>query len=132
MQAQPTRKEESGCRIDRLRASEPGATSEAAADCAEDRRTFVAAVEAELDCWDAYLERLQVKAATGRSAREHAEAAISRLRRHRNSLGERLGEVRSTPAERWSEGRRSVEAARDELERRAAEVAAGLERGEEP
>jgi hypothetical protein len=126
----PTRTEEEiARRIDRLHASTQAGASEAAADVAEDRRTFVAAVEAELHWWDAYLERLQVKVAMARSAREQAEAAISELRRHRNSLGERLGAVRSASAEPWSEGRKSVQAARDRLERRAAELAARLERG---
>jgi len=132
MQTRPTRKDETGCRIHRLRASGHGATCEAAVDLAEDKRTFVAAVEAELSCWDAYLERLQVKAATEGSAREKAEAVISHLRRHRNSLGERLGAVRSASAERWRDGRKSVDAARDELARMAAELTAGLERRGEP
>jgi uncharacterized coiled-coil DUF342 family protein len=96
----------------------------------EDGATFVAAVGAELRRWDAHLERLQVKAATTeRSARERAEAAISELRRHRTTLSQRLGEVRSASAEARSEGRKSVQAARDELKQRAAEVAARLERG---
>jgi hypothetical protein len=72
------------------------AEQSAVADVTKDRRTFVDAVEAELLRWDVYLERLQVKAATAAgSTREQAEAAISELRRHRNALGERLGEVRS-------------------------------------
>jgi hypothetical protein len=105
----------------------------AAADVAQDTRMFVAAVEAELHTWDAYLERQQVKAATtaGR-AREQAEAAISELRRRRNAVGERLREVRSASAEAGSEARKSLEVARDEFERTAAEVAAGLERGGKP
>ena len=86
------------------------------------------AVEAELCCWDAYLERLQVKAATAGSARSRAEAAISELRRQRNFLDERLGVLRSGPAGAWSEGRASVDAARADLGRRAAEMAAGFER----
>jgi hypothetical protein len=64
----------------------------------------VDAVEAELLRWDVYLERLQVKAATtAGSTREQVEAAISELRRHRNALGERLGEVRSGG---WDPGHR--------------------------
>ncbi len=101
------------------------AEQSAAADVAQDGSAFVTAVEAELHTWDAYLERLQVKAAmTAGSAREQAEAAVSELRRHRNALAERLGEMRSSCAEAGSEPRLAVEAAREELERRAAAVAA--------
>ena len=106
------------------------AEQSAAADVAEDRRTFVHAVEAELRRWDACLERLQVKAATtAGSAREQAEAAISELRRHRNALGERLGEVRSASGDAWRDGRKRVAAARDELEQTAAELSARFDRG---
>ncbi len=106
------------------------AEQSAAADVAQDSSTFVTAVEAELHTWDAYLERLQVKAAmTAGSAREQAEAAISELRSHRNALGERLGSMRSASAEAGSERRMAVEAAREELERRAAAVAARVKPG---
>lgn len=128
MRAPPRMNEEIGRRIDRLQMSQQGAGTGAAADFAEDQRTFVTAIEAELCCWDSYLERLQVNAATAGSAREQAEAAISELRRHRNFLDERLGALRSGPAEAWSEGRASVDAARADLGRRAAAMAAGFER----
>lgn len=105
MEAPPRMNEEIGRRIDRLQISQQGAGAGAPANFAEDPRRFVTAVEAELCCWDAYLERLQVKAATAGSAREQAEEAISELRRHRNFLHERLGALRSGPAEAWSEGR---------------------------
>jgi hypothetical protein len=132
MRAPPSMNKQIGHRIDGLRMSGQRATPEAAADFAEDRRMFVTAVEAELYWWDAYLERLQVKAATAGSAREQAEAGISQLRRSRNSLGERLRALRLASAGAWNEARASVDAARDELKRRAAQLAAGLARGEEP
>ncbi|HUO69665.1 MAG TPA: hypothetical protein VMU39_02725 [Solirubrobacteraceae bacterium] len=117
--------EEPGQRGPRLDIVEPPA----AADAAEDRRTFVGTVEAQLRGWDTYLERLQVTAATtGGTARDQAEAAISELRRHRNELGERLSQVRSASTA-WSEGRKSVEAARDALEQSAADLAARFEHG---
>jgi len=90
--------------------------------------TRIEAQQAELYRWDACLERLQVKAATtAGSAREQAEAAISELRRQRNALGERLREVTSASVDGRREGRQSVEAARDELARRAAELEARFE-----
>ena len=128
MRAPPRMNKEIGRRFDRLPMSRQAAGAAPAAVFAEDRRTFVTAVEAELCCWDAYLERLQVKAATAGSARARAEAAISELRRQRNFLDERLGVLRSSPAGAWSEGRASVDAARADLGRRAAEMAAGSER----
>ncbi len=106
------------------------AEQSAAADVAQDSSTFVTAVEAELHAWDAYLERLQVKAAmTAGSTREQAEAAISELRSYRNALGERLGEMRSASAEAGSKRRKAVEVARGELERRAAALAARVKPG---
>ena len=61
------------------------------ADGAEDWETFAAAVEAELQCWDTYLERLQTGvAAKAWKAREQAEAAIGDVRSRRIALGERL------------------------------------------
>jgi chromosome segregation ATPase len=90
--------------------------------------TRIEARQAELYRWDAYLERLQVKAATtAGSARQQAEAAISELRRQRNALGERLREVTSASVDGGSERQQSVEGARDELARRAAELEARLE-----
>ena len=132
MRAPPRMNEETGSRIGQLHMSGQGATPEAAADFAEDGPAFVTAVEAELHLWDAYLERLQVKAATAGGARAQAEAAITELRHHRNSLTERLRALRSASAGARSEGRASVQAARAELGRRAAEVAAVLERRGEP
>jgi chromosome segregation ATPase len=132
MRAPPKMNQKIGRRIDRLPMSGRGATPEEVADFAEDGRAFVTAVEAELHSWDAYIERLQVKAAMAGRAREQAEAAISELRRHRNSLGERLRALRSESTGAWSEGRASVDAARAELGRRAAEIAAGFGRGAQP
>ena len=93
----------------------------AIADLAEDSWTFLESVATELRNWDTYLERLQVRAA-GRAgvAREQAEARISELRGRRNALSQRLGELRSATEEGWTR----VRAARDDLERSAAEVQA--------
>jgi hypothetical protein len=101
----------------------------ATADLAQDRGTFLETVATELRNWDMYLERLQVRAA-GRagSAREQAEARISELRGRRNALSQRLGEVHSATEEGWTR----VQAARDDLERSAAEVQAWFEQRREP
>lgn len=99
------------------------------ADLAQDSRTFLETVATELRNWDMYLERLQVRAAVrAGSAREQAEAKISQLRGQRNELSQRLGEVHSATEEGWTR----VQAARDDLERSAAEVQAWFEQRREP
>ncbi len=101
-----------------------------AAELAGDAGTFVGAVEAELHDWDAYLEWLQVRAATrarAGSAREQAEAGIRELRRHRNTVAEHLAEVRAAPREVWREQKKPLAGAREELERKVNEVLATLD-----
>jgi hypothetical protein len=99
------------------------------ADRAQDSGTFLETVATELRNWDIYLERLQVRAA-GRAggAREQAEARISELRGRRNALSQRLGELHSAT----EEGSTRVQAARDDLERSAAEVQAWFEQRRAP
>jgi hypothetical protein len=98
-----------------------------ASDVAEDRAAFATAVDAELHRWDAYVERLQMKAAarTG-EARELAEADISDLRERRIAIGERLAQVWASSGEAWREQKARVVAAREELERKADELSAKL------
>lgn len=106
------------------------AEQSAAVDVADDMGTFVEAVMAELDNWDVYLERLQLKAArTAGRSREQAEGAIAEIRRRRIALGARLGEARSASGEAWHEAREQLQVARNELERRAAEAEARLAPG---
>ena len=72
-----------------------------AADVSTDWATFAAAVEAELESWDTYLERLQTNVATRAwHAREHAEAAIGEVRGRRIDVDERLAEARVQRAAR--------------------------------
>jgi hypothetical protein len=115
-------------RLRRLDTTVGLAEQRAVADVAEDMRTFVGAVTAELHEWDVYLERLQLMAGmTAGRARERAETAISELRCRRNAFGERIREVCSASGDAWREGRERVERARRELERGAATVEASLE-----
>jgi chromosome segregation ATPase len=98
-----------------------------AADISGDWATFVAAVEAELDSWDTYLERLQTTVATRAwHAREQAEAAIGYVRSRRVAVDERLAEARDAAGDAWQEQRERVSAARDELEKKADELSAEL------
>jgi hypothetical protein len=88
-----------------------------AADVSGDWTTFAAAVEAELETWDAYLERLQATVATRAwHAREQAETVIGDVRSRRIAVGEHLAQG----------ARERVDAARTELEQKADELSAKL------
>jgi len=88
-----------------------------AADLSDDWATFAAAVEAELESWDTYLERLQTTvAARAWHAREQAEAAIGDVRSRRIAVDDSLAHG----------ARDRVTAARDELEQTADELSAKL------
>ena len=93
------------------------------ADLSGDWPTFVAAVEAELDSWDTYLERLQTSvAAKAWKARAQAETAIAEARMHRIAVGEHLGDARDRTDDAWQEHRERVTAARDELEQKVDQL----------
>jgi hypothetical protein len=103
------------------------AQSSLAADLADSRTKFADAVENELHSWDIYFERLQAQTAMrAASAREQSEAAISDLRRRRNTLAEQLADARAASGEAWDERKQRVGAARDDLERKANEVSANF------
>lgn len=98
-----------------------------AADVSGDWGTFAAAVEAELESWDIYLERLQTTVATRAwHAREQAEEAIGSVRGRRVAVDERLAQARDAAGDAWQEQRERVSAARDELEKKADELSAKL------
>jgi hypothetical protein len=91
-----------------------------AAEFAETESEFNDALEAELHRWDAYLDRMQTKAAaeTG-AARERAEAAVADLRRRRVSIGKRHSDVGTAAGEGWSGAKVRVLAELDELKTKA-------------
>lgn len=88
-----------------------------AAERARDAEALSAALVRELEGWDAYLERLQLRAA-GKSGEERAEAerAIRGLRGYRNGLARWLGELRAAEDGAWREVGRAAAVARSELE----------------
>jgi hypothetical protein len=90
-----------------------------AAELAEDKKTFIDAMNADLDEFETLLNQLDAKAAakTG-SAREQAEAAISEARRSMNTVVEHLADVREASGDRWRERKKDVATARTELERK--------------
>ena len=91
-----------------------------AADLSDDRTSFEHAVRAELQSWDAYLDRLTT------SADSQTEQIVSALRQRRDSLAHRLAEAGLAAADRWGEQKTRVVAAREELERKADELTAKL------
>ena len=97
------------------------------ADVSTDWATFAAAVEAELESWDTYLERVQTTvAARAWHAREQAEAAIGEVRGRRLDVDESLAEAHGAAEGGWPEQRERVSTARDELEQKADELSAKL------
>jgi hypothetical protein len=114
-------------RLGRLRTRLDVAEHSLEADGAEDWETFAAAVEAELECWDTYLERLQTGvAAKAWKAREQAEAAIGDVRSRRIALGERLADALNPAGSARKEARKHITASRDELEQKATELSTKL------
>ena len=111
-------------RLGQLRTRLAVAEKALVADISEEWTTFAAAVEDELRSWGVYLERLQATAAKAGHARELAEAAIADVRTERIAVHERLAQAREDVNGVWHEQRSHVSAARDELERKADELAA--------
>jgi hypothetical protein len=89
-----------------------------AAEFAETEDQFNDALEAELQRWDAYLDRMQTKAAaeTG-AARERAEAAVADLRQRRVSIGKSLTHVDAAGG--WHDAKTRVLGEFDELKNEA-------------
>jgi hypothetical protein len=84
-------------------------------------------VEAELDSWDTYLERLQTSvAAKAWEARAHSETAIAEVRTRRIAVDKHLAHSRERTGEAWQEQRNRVTAARDELEHKTDELSTKL------
>ena len=97
------------------------------ADASDDWATFAAAVEAELGSWDIYLERLQTRVATNAwKAREQAEASIGEVRSRRIAVGERLAQARNPSDAASQRARKRITAARNELDKRAADLSTKL------
>ena len=96
------------------------------ADISDEWTTFAAAVEDELRSWGVYLERLQATAAKAGNAREKAEEAIADVRTERIAVHDRLAQARADANGAWHQQRSHVSRARDELERKAAEMSANF------
>jgi hypothetical protein len=87
-----------------------------AAEFAATQDQFTAAIEAELHRWDAYLDRMQTKAAAkSGAARERAEAAVADLRQRRISIKKSLSDVGTSASDEWHDAKARVLAELDEL-----------------
>ena len=99
------------------------ADSRMSAELADNLLAFSDSVEAELDEWDAAIERLQTKAAAkAGSAREQAEAEIAALRQVRNRVSGRVDDARTSAAETWEEHKQRVVEALDTLEQKVRDA----------
>jgi hypothetical protein len=91
-----------------------------AAEFAETEDQFAGAVEAELHRWDAYLTRMQAKAAAKSGAgREWAERLIADLRQQRLSIGKSLSDDGRASSEDWHDAKTRVLAELDDLKSNA-------------
>jgi hypothetical protein len=114
-------------KVGRLRTRVDVAEHSLSADVSGDWPAFVVAVEAELDSWDTYLERLQTSVATKAwNARAQAETAIAEIRTHRIAVDEQLVHARDRTEDAWQEQRKRVTAARDELEHKVDQLSTKL------
>jgi hypothetical protein len=91
-----------------------------AAEFAATEDQFAGAIDAELHRWDAYLDRMQAKAAAkSGAARERAEAAIADLRQRRVSIGQSLSDDGTAAGEDWHDAKTRVLAELDDLKSKA-------------
>jgi DNA repair exonuclease SbcCD ATPase subunit len=91
-----------------------------AAEFAETEKQFTGAIDAELHRWDAYLDRMQAKAAArSGAARERAEVAIADLRQRRVSIGKSLSDVGTAAGDGWRGAKARVLAELDDLKTKA-------------
>jgi hypothetical protein len=116
-------------KLGQLRARVDVAEHSLSADVSGDWPTFVAAVEAELDSWDTYLERLQTSvAARAWEARAQAERAIAEVRMRRIAVDEHLAHARQRTDDGRQEQRQRVTVARDELEEQVDQLSTKFNR----
>jgi hypothetical protein len=91
-----------------------------AAEFAATEDQFNDALEAELHRWDAYLDRMQTKAAaeTG-AARGRAEAAVTDLRQRRISIGKSVSDDGTAVGNGWRSAKARLLAELDDLKSKA-------------
>ena len=94
-----------------------------AAELAEDKKGFSDAMQAYVDAANELPDHLaEYGNALAGDYRDAAEADASDLRRSRDTVAERLAELREAGGDRWRDSRKSVSAARAEHDRKADEA----------
>jgi hypothetical protein len=118
--------DEADDRLEQLKTRVGIAEKDLKADMAQDRAAYTKAVHEELRDWDAFVDRMQVKAAqkTGEGRRQ-AEAEVTEVRQYRHSVDERLSDLRASSGDKWREQKARVVAALDRLEKKADEWSTG-------
>jgi hypothetical protein len=89
------------------------------AELAHDREKFIGAVEAELCDWDAYLQRMRASSSADSLAARRNGGAVADLQRRRDAVAASLAGVAAATGKSWRDAKRRVDAALDELKRRA-------------
>jgi hypothetical protein len=114
-------------KMDRLDARVDVAAQSLLTNATDDMAKFTAAIEAELQSWDGFFERLQDAAATKTGkAHEQMKATIAELRERRKSVAELVTKLRTASNEAWRTQKQKLTTALDELEQKADELAAKL------
>ena len=91
-----------------------------AAEFAPTQEQFADAIGAELHRWDAYLARMQARAAAkSGAARERSEAEIADLRQRRVSIDKSLSDVGTAAGNGWRGAKTRVLAELDDLKSKA-------------
>jgi hypothetical protein len=91
-----------------------------AAEFSPTKEQFEGAIDAELHRWDAYLDRMQAKAAAKSGAvRVRAEAGVADLRQRRVAIGKSFADVGAQRGEQWQDAKKRILAELDELKSKA-------------
>ena len=124
--AQATAREQAAAvdgRLEQLDTELELAEHRVAAEFAATQDQLTDAVDAELHRWDAYLDRMQVKAAARIGVeRERSEAAIADLRQRRVAISKSLPHVGTAAGDGWPDTKTRVLAELDELKTKADAV----------
>ena len=103
----------------RLKVAEHGL----AAELADNRKEFIEAMDAYVDdYWELNHALKETAASRLGEEREQDEENLRVLRHDRDTVAERLSETRARADDRWHESKRSVGAARGELDRKVDEA----------
>ena len=94
------------------------------AEFAADQAAYAAAVQSNLDAWNAYLDAMQARAdADKESVRNKFGEAVSSVKQKKAAADQRLKELRQSSGEAWTTKRLGMNEAIGDLDRSAQEAA---------